>query len=86
METVVSRISARRKCIERRIVDAVIKAVQLECRQFKAIYLSPEDMAALNDTWPRRERDDVDGIPVRVSKAVRPRSILYASSGEGFSI
>lgn len=61
------RKSARRKAIERRIVDAVKKCAALGFEP-RAIYLNDADLDALINTHPKRRHDkaEVDGIPVRL--------------------
>jgi hypothetical protein len=68
------RKSARRKRLERRIVDAVRRAVGLGYEP-KSLYLKPEDMREMI-----RWSDDpvtVDGMPLRLGK----HSALYCKHG-----
>lgn len=76
-------ISARRKAIERRIIDAVKRAVALGYEPAK-IYLNEDDLADLVATHPKmKEPFKVDGMPVRLGAF---RSRLYCKFGSGTSI
>lgn len=61
------RISARRKAIERRIIEACKRARGLGYEPRK-LYLIEDDMADLVATHPKmREPFKVDGMPVRLA-------------------